>query len=70
VDALGVAMSTALASNWKQRGSSAARCRFAWQQVEEEAAQELVDRQSQKALLVGMCGVTPAKRDVALLNTR
>ena len=39
------------------------------EQVQEEAAQELVDRQSQKPLLVGMCGVTPAKRDVALLKS-
>ena len=39
------------------------------EQVQEEAAQELVDRQSQKLLLVGMCGVTPAKRNAALLKS-
>jgi hypothetical protein len=39
------------------------------EQVQEKAAQELVDRQSQKPLFVGMCGVTPAKRDVALLES-
>src|SRR5258708_15695749 len=40
----------------------------AWQQVEEEAAQELVDGQSQQTLLVGVCGVSPAEGDVALLK--
>ena len=40
----------------------------AWQQVEQEAAQELVDRQSQQALLVGMRGVSPAEGDVALFE--
>jgi len=39
------------------------------EQVQEEAAQELVDRQSQKPLLVGMYGVTPAKHDAALLKS-
>jgi hypothetical protein len=39
------------------------------QQVEEEATQELVDRQSQESLLVGMCGVTPAECNVALLES-
>src|SRR5258706_16195041 len=38
------------------------------QQMEQEAAQELVDRQSQQALLVGMGGVSPAEGDVALLQ--
>src|SRR5260370_42359326 len=36
--------------------------------MEQEAAQELVDRQSQQALLVGMGGVSPAEGDVALLQ--
>jgi hypothetical protein len=36
--------------------------------VQEEAAQELVDRQSQEALLVGVRGVSPAEGDVALLK--
>jgi hypothetical protein len=36
--------------------------------VEEEAAEELVDGQSQEALLVGMCGVPPAEGDVALFE--
>ena len=40
----------------------------AWQQVEQEAAQELVDRQSQEPLLVGVRGVSPAEGDVALLK--
>src|SRR5271163_3088248 len=40
----------------------------AWQQVEQEAAQELVDRQRQEALLVGVGGVPPAEGDVALLE--
>jgi hypothetical protein len=34
----------------------------------EQKAQELVDRQSQEPLLVGMCGVSPAEGDVALLE--
>ena len=41
----------------------------AGQQVEEEAPQELIERQSQKPLLVGMCGVAPAEGDVALLES-
>jgi hypothetical protein len=40
----------------------------AWQQVEQEAAQELVDRQSQESLLVGVRGVSPTEGDVALLK--
>src|SRR5260370_18911252 len=40
----------------------------AWQQVEQEAAQELVDRQSQQTLLVGVRGVSPAEADVALFQ--
>jgi hypothetical protein len=36
--------------------------------VEQEAAQELVDRQSQQSLLVGVRGVSPAEGDVALLK--
>jgi len=38
------------------------------QQVEQKAAQELVDRQSHEALLVGVGGVSPAEGDVALLQ--
>ena len=38
------------------------------QQVQEETAQELVDRQSQEPLLVGVRGVSPAEGDVALLK--
>jgi hypothetical protein len=34
-------------------------------QVKQEAAQELIDRQSQQPLLVSMSGVSPAERDVA-----
>jgi hypothetical protein len=37
--------------------------------VEEEAPQELIDRQSEEPVLVGMCGVTPAEGDVALLES-
>jgi hypothetical protein len=40
----------------------------AWQQVEQEAAQELVDRQSEEPLLVGVRGISPAEGDVALLK--
>jgi hypothetical protein len=40
----------------------------AWQQVEQKAAQELIDRQGQEPLLVGVRGVSPAEGDVALLN--
>ena len=36
--------------------------------MEQEAAQELVDRQSQGPLLVGVCGVSPAEGDVALFK--
>ena len=36
--------------------------------MEEEAAQELVDGQRQESLLVGMCGIPPAKGDVALFE--
>jgi len=36
--------------------------------VEQEAAQELVDRQSQEPLLVGVRGVSPTEGDVALLK--
>src|SRR5665213_984888 len=40
----------------------------AWQQVEQKAAQELVDRQSHEPLLVGVRGISPAEGDVALLK--
>ena len=36
------------------------------QQVQQEAAQELVDRQAHDTLLVGMGGISPAEADVAL----
>jgi hypothetical protein len=39
------------------------------QQVEQEAAEELIEAQSQQSLLVGMCRVTPAEGDVALLES-
>jgi hypothetical protein len=38
----------------------------AWQQVEEEAAQELVDGQAHDALPVAVGGVSPAEADVAV----
>jgi hypothetical protein len=38
----------------------------AWQQVEQEAAQELLDSQSHDPLLVAVGGVAPAEGDVAL----
>ena len=38
----------------------------AWQQVKQEAAQELFDRQSHDPLLVAVSGVAPAKGYVAL----
>jgi hypothetical protein len=37
--------------------------------MQEEAAEERVDRQSQKPLLVDVCEVTPENRDVALLKS-
>ena len=37
-----------------------------WKQVQEEAAQELVDRQAHDALLVAMSGVSPAEADLAV----
>jgi len=38
----------------------------AWQQVQEEAAQELFDRQGHEPLLVAVGGITPAESDVAV----
>ena len=38
----------------------------AWQQVQKEATQELIDRQAHDALLVAVGGVSPAKAYVAL----
>ena len=38
----------------------------AWQQVQEEASQELIDGQSHQPLLVAVSGVAPAKSYVAL----
>src|SRR5208337_3465566 len=38
----------------------------AWQQVQEEAAQELFDRQGHEPLLVAVSGVAPAEGYVAL----
>ena len=63
-------------AEWQQRSASpvgekaevADAHEAAWQQVEQEAAQELVDRQSQEPLLVGVRGVSPAEGDVALLE--
>ena len=37
-----------------------------WQQVEQEAAQELIDSQSHEPLLVAVGGVSPAEGDVAI----
>jgi hypothetical protein len=37
-----------------------------WQQVQEEAAQELFDRQSHEPFLVAVGGVAPAEGDVAV----
>ena len=65
-------------SNRKQSGKGRARCRLArkpklrmrtkprGQQVQEEAAQELIDRQGHEPLLVAVSGVAPAEGDVAL----
>jgi hypothetical protein len=36
----------------------------AWEQMEQEAAQELLDRKSHPPLLVAVRGISPAKRDV------
>ena len=65
-----------LEAEWQQRSASpvgeeaevADAHKPARQQVEQEAAQELVDGQSQQALLVGVGGVSPAEGDVALLQ--
>src|SRR5260370_30078356 len=65
-----------LEAEWQQRSASSIgeeavvtnAHEAARQQMEQEAAQELVDRQSQQALLVGMGGVSPAEGDVALLQ--
>ncbi len=38
----------------------------AWQQVQEEAAQELVDRQAHQSLLVAVGGVSPAEADLTI----
>ena len=38
----------------------------AWQQVQEEVAKELFDRQGHEPLLVAVSGVAPAKGDVAV----
>src|SRR5258708_3017354 len=65
-----------LEAEWQQRSASSIgeeavvtnAHEAARQQMEQEAAQELVDRQSQQALLVGMCGVSPAEGGVALLQ--
>lgn len=36
--------------------------------VEQEAAQEFLDRQGHQALLVAVCGVSPAKGDLVALQ--
>ena len=38
----------------------------AWKQVQEEAAEELIDRQAYDSLLVSVRGVSPAEADVAV----
>ena len=40
----------------------------AWQQVEQEAAQELIDRKAHEPLLVSVSRVSPAEGEVALLQ--
>src|SRR5260370_26789486 len=65
-----------LEAEWQQRSASSIgeeavgtnAHEAARQQMEQEAAEELVDRQRQQALLVGMGGVSPAEGDVALLQ--
>jgi hypothetical protein len=37
-----------------------------WEQVQQEAAEELVDRQAHDALLVAAGGVSPAEADLAV----
>ena len=66
--------------NWKQSGKRAVRRRWAgkpkWRMrtkprgkhVEQEAAQELLDRQGHQALLVAVRGVSPAKGDLVALQ--
>ena len=65
-------------SSWKHSGKSAARFRLARnpklrmrtkpgrQQMEQEAAQELLDSQSHEPLLVAVRGIAPAEGDVAI----
>ena len=63
-------------AEWEQRSTSpvgeeaevADAHEAAWQQVEQEASQELVEGQSQEPLLVGVGGVSPTEGDVALLE--
>ena len=37
-----------------------------WEQMQQEAAQELVERKSQQLLLIVVSGVTPAKSDLTV----
>jgi hypothetical protein len=37
-----------------------------WQHVQQETAQELIDRQSEESFLVFMSGVSPAKRNLVV----
>ena len=70
---LGCALEQAEAE-WKELGSPpvgeeaevADAYEAAWQQVEEEAAQELFDGQSHEPFLVAVSGVSPTETDVAL----
>jgi hypothetical protein len=63
-------------AEWQQEGASsvgeeaevADAHEAARQQVEQEAAQEFIDRQSEQALLVGVGGVSPAEGDLSLLQ--
>ncbi len=61
-------------TEWKKLGSSpigkeaevADADEAAWQHVEQEAAEELIDRQSHEPLSVAVCGIAPSESDFAI----
>ena len=42
----------------------------AWQHMEQEAAKELIDRQSHDPLSVAVCGIAPSERDFAISKSK
>jgi hypothetical protein len=65
-------------TQWKKFGSSpigeeaevADAHEAAWQRVEQEAAQELIDRQSHNPLAVAVCGIAPSETDFAISKSK